>query len=126
MPEAAPPLSLPSLAIKTRGLETVASKNGGSFQPLAVDLDFGSFHYRQLTRQNDVAIYEQSKNRRVFSFEVVRIRRMPPIEIKGSVYPEREVYPRSEDWGADGFTCCTLTEAHARLHRLQKEEVSAV
>ncbi|GDX12091.1 hypothetical protein LBMAG57_38630 [Verrucomicrobiota bacterium] len=89
-------------------------------------MDFGNFHYRQFTRQNNLAIYEQMKRGKVYSYEVIRIRRRRAVEIKGSVYPEREVYPRSEDWGADGFTCCTLTEAHARLHRLQKEEVSAV
>ena len=93
------------------------------YKPIATEFRHDGFNYKQIAREDDVAIYEQKwtgcSNPSV-AHEVVRIRRHDGFEIGGKVIEPAEVYPRSEAWGVDGFTVTDRDVAFARLKRLQK------
>lgn len=72
----------------------------------------------QIKRDRTRAIYEQSKDGQVCAYEVIRIEVAKPFTIAGKEYPEREVYPKSEDWGRTGWTCMTHDAAISRYQSL--------
>jgi hypothetical protein len=91
-------------------------------QPIDTAFDEGRFHYTQLERNADIAIYEQQhkENPKVVRFEVIQIRVQPAHTWpSGQTTPEREAYAGSSSWGRLGFTCFTLEEARALAARLQ-------
>lgn len=93
-------------------------KFGGFMRELATQFDEGHYHYRQVERHGNTAIFEQQhkENPKVIRYEAVRIRVAPAHTWPdGSTSPEREVYPGSSRWGWDGFTCFTLMEAQEAL-----------
>jgi hypothetical protein len=76
------------------------------------------FTYRQIGREGDVAIYEQTWNacqNPSVCFEVIRVRRREGFHIAGKFVAPAEVYPRSEQWGALGWTFCDKAVAFAKL-----------
>jgi hypothetical protein len=78
----------------------------------ALEFDYSQFHFKQVHREENIAIYEQWKHGRVQTWEVVRIRIAPACTYpNGASYPEREIYPYSESWGVNGFTCITFERA---------------
>jgi hypothetical protein len=86
---------------------------------LETEFDHKGWHFRQIAREGMLAIYHRSRiGGSAEHWEVIRIRIKPPTEINGVQYPERENYPRSEDWGAHGFTCQTLERAWERFHSM--------
>lgn len=89
-------------------------------KPLPTDFTRLAFRYRQVERIGDLAIYHQTEGGSHRSYEVVKVRRMPERNIKGRVLEAGEVYPRSERWGIDGWSCPTLERARAKLAELQK------
>jgi hypothetical protein len=71
------------------------------------EFEHGPYHFRQLERQGDVAIYEQQhkENPKVIRYEVVRIKMQAERVLpSGKTMPEGEAYPSSSAWGRDGFT----------------------
>ena len=77
------------------------------------------WHFDLLHRQGRVALFRKSRGGLAFkTYEVVRLRVYPAETIKGAEYPEREALPPSEAWGAEGWTCSSLEEAHRRFDRL--------
>lgn len=89
---------------------------------LPTEFSKDGFNYAQVQRTDSTAIYSQSKHGRILGYEVVKIRRLPPKTLpSGTVLPEREGYPSSESWGADGFTCMTLADALKRQAQLEQE-----
>lgn len=90
---------------------------------LDTELQSGGFHYRQIGRQGDWAVYEQSKGQRVISYELVHIQRRAAEKIRGRDYPERETYPCSESWGTEAWTIVDRQEALRRLHLVAEFEV---
>ena len=59
---------------------------------------------RQMKREGRVCVYELlGRGGVLYGYEVVIIKIAPAVEIKGELYPEREVYPSSskssDDWG---------------------------
>lgn len=70
------------------------------------------WHYRQLKRVGNVAIYEQGGGA---AYEVVRIRVAPERTFKGRTFPAGEYLPCDSEWGRYGFTLHTLAEAHAKM-----------
>ena len=118
--EATFPESLPSRAIKTRARAKGGGKKGHSYKPLQVQFWAGGFNYRQIAREKDAAIYEQTwsgcANPSV-SFEVIRIRRREGFQINGRFVEPAETYPKTDAWGIDGWT---FTDKDAALAKLQE------
>lgn len=86
---------------------------------LPFQFTYDQFRFCQLAPQGDVALFEKSKpahSRR--SYEVVIVQQHPAQTIHGRDYPERESMPRSEDWGASGWTCMDPKSAQAKFARL--------
>ena len=97
----------PSATGKTRAAAEAGSKKGHFYKPLPQEFRRNGFRYRQVARQGNAAIYEQTwtgcRNPSV-SYEVIRIRRRKAFQIGGRFVEAAELYPRSEAWGTDGFT----------------------
>jgi len=69
---------------------------------IAPEFTRDGFNYKQIWRQNDVAVYEYGCPGR---YEVIVIKREPAcISPNGGTFPERERYPRSHQWGQYGWT----------------------
>lgn len=62
------------------------------------------FTFQQSRRTQHAAIYAQIYEEKVICYEVVRIKVAPKKEVFGKVLPLREVYPSSEQWGANAWT----------------------
>jgi hypothetical protein len=106
--------------IKTRATPERCVKEG-HYKPLAKEFCHDGFTLRQIVREGDIAIYEQTWNgcaNPSVAYEVVRIRCRDAREIKGKLLEASEVYPRSEAWGTDGFTLTDRDAAFAKLREL--------
>ncbi len=96
-------------------------KEGHFYKPLPKEFRRHGFNYRQIARQGDAAIYEQTWNGRDNPspcWEVVRIRRHEGFQIRGRFVEPAEVYPNSEAWGTDGFTFSDKEAAFAKFREL--------
>jgi hypothetical protein len=116
-------LSLPPPAIKTRATAEVRSKKGHSYKPLPVEFRADGFNYRQIAREGEWAIYEQTWSGcsdPSVSYEVIRIRRREGFQIDGRLVEPAEVYPKSEAWGVDGFTFTDRDAAFAKLREMAR------
>jgi hypothetical protein len=60
------------------------------------------FAYKQIWRDEDVAVYEYDS--RGGSFEVVTILVEPERVKFGKLYPKHEVYPTTTQWGTSGWS----------------------
>ncbi len=85
---------------------------------LETEFKTNGFDFRQIERQGDVAIYEQSKGGRVLTYELIIVQKHPAETIKGRPYPEREGYPYNEQWGSQAWTVMNLDDARQRLRNL--------
>jgi hypothetical protein len=113
--------SIPLPARKTNATAEGGSKKRHSHKPLAKEFRRGGFTYKQIARERDAAIYEQTWNgcrNPSVSYEVIRIRRREGFEIGGRVVEAAEVYPNSEAWGVDGFTFTDEEAASAKLSKM--------
>ena len=105
------------------GAECLPKK--GHYRPIAKEFRYGEFHYRQIAREGDIAIYEQrwfrpdgglSDN---IAYEVVRIRRYEAKTFpNGRSSPAREAYPPSEAWGIAGFTLTDKDRAFNKFRQI--------
>jgi hypothetical protein len=80
------------------------------------------FTYRQIARQGNAAIYEQTWNgcsNPSVCYEVVRIRRREGFQVGDRFVEPAEIYPNSETWGTDGFTFTDKDAAFAKLRELE-------
>lgn len=106
-------------ALKTRSTADAGTKERDC-RPLPKQFRRGGFHFRQIAREGDVAIFEQTWLGCLdpsVSYEVVRIRRRDGFWIDGRFVEPAEVYPTPEAWGVDGFT---LTDKDAALAKLRE------
>jgi hypothetical protein len=79
------------------------------------------FQYRQIAREGNAAVYEQTwsgSSDPSISYEVIRIRRREGFQIGGRFVEPAEVYPNSEAWGTDGFTFTDKDAALAKLREI--------
>jgi hypothetical protein len=107
--------------IKTRARAEAWGKKGHSHKPLPVRFQHGGFNYRQIARERDAAIYEQSWTgcpEPSVCYEVIRIRRRDGFQIGGRFVEPAEVYPNSDAWGVDGFTLKDKDAAFAKLREV--------
>ena len=111
---------IPPLTPKARA--TAAGTYGkGLYKPLPKEFRRDGFHFRQIAREGDAAIYEQTWNGcrdPSIAYEVIRIRRREGFEIGGKFVPSAELYPRSEQWGELGWTFCNKETAFAKLREI--------
>lgn len=106
------------IANKTASNAEAGTKDRHFYRPLAVQFRHDGFNYRQIAREKDVAIYEQTWNGGSRAYEVVRVRRRDGFMIHGRFVEPAEVYPASEAWGTDGFTVTDKDRAFAKLREL--------
>jgi hypothetical protein len=102
-----PAISTLPRATKTRARAEAGSKKQRSYKPLPTQFRRERFNYRQIAREGDAAIYEQTWSgcsSPSVCYEVVRICRREGFQIDGRFVESAEVYPNSEAWGVDGFT----------------------
>lgn len=68
-------------------------------QNLTTELKVQDRTLKQVKREGRVALYElYGANGMLYGFEVVIVKIHPAEEIHGRFYPEREGYPKNEDW----------------------------
>jgi hypothetical protein len=114
------PLLQGASEIKRRATAEAWSKKGHSYKPLPIRFRRDGFNYRQIAREQDAAIYEQTwsgRSNASVCYEVIRIRRREGFQIDGRFVEPAEVYPNSDAWGVDGFT---LTEKDAAFAKLRE------
>jgi hypothetical protein len=112
---------MPLATAKTCCRAEGGAKKRHSYKPLLKGFQRGGFTYKQIARERDVAIYQQTWNgcrNPSVSYEVIRIRRREGFEIAGRVVEPAEVYPNSEAWGVHGFTVTNKDAAFAKLREL--------
>jgi hypothetical protein len=110
-------------SLKTSARAEAGSKKGHFYRPLAKQFRRDGFNYRQIAREGDAAIYEQTWNGCPDPhpcFEVIRIRRRDGFEVKGRCIEAAEVYPRAEAWGTDGWTFTHRDAAFAKLREIRQ------
>jgi hypothetical protein len=109
---------IPTPTLKTRAAPEARSKKRPSYKPLPTQFRRDGFKYRQIARQGNAAIYEQTWcgcSEPSVCYEAIRIRRREGFQIGDRFVEAAEVYPNSEAWGVDGFTLTDKEAAFAKL-----------
>lgn len=76
------------------------------------------FTHKELIREGDKAIYEQSKGKKIKMYEVVKIRRHDGYKL-GEIYVEpSETYPSDSEWGTFGWTFNDLDLAKKKFNSI--------
>ena len=107
--------------IKTRATAEAWGKKPHSCKPLPTRFRRDGFDYRQIARERDAAIYEQTWSgcpEPSVCYEVIRIRRRDGFQINGRLVEPAEIYPKADAWGVDGFTLTDKDAAFAKLREL--------
>ena len=116
-----PPLPQVAFDNKTRATAEAWGKKCHSCKLLPIRFRRDGFNYRQIARQGDAAIYEQSwsgcSNPSV-CYEVIRIRSRDGFQIGARFVEPAEIYPKAEAWGVDGFTLTDKDAAFAKLREI--------
>src|SRR5438477_252081 len=113
------PLLQGAFNIKTRATAEAWGKNRHSYKPLPTRFRRDGFEYRQIARERDAAIYEQTWSgcpEPSVCYEVIRIRRHDGFQVNGRFVEPAEIYPKAEAWGVDGFSLTNRDAAFAALH----------
>jgi len=113
--------SIPSSTPKTCARPEGGGKKRHSYWRLRTRFRRDRFEYRQIAREGDAAIYEQTWSgcsNPSTCYEVIRIRWRAGFQIDGRFVEPAEVYPNSEAWGTDGFTFTDKDGAFAKLREL--------
>jgi len=106
--------------IKTRARAEARTKKRHSYKRVATRFRRDGFEFRQIAREGDAAIYEQTWSGCCdpsVCYELVRIRRHEGFQINGRFVEPAEIYPKADAWGVDGFT---LTEKDAAFAKLRE------
>jgi hypothetical protein len=84
-----------------------------------------NFSYKQIVRENNVAIYEQKiidSEDPTKRYEVIIIRSHDGYEINGNKIAPSEMYPSANQWGQLGWTCLTMEDAQKRFKKVKNSE----
>src|SRR5438552_18861790 len=117
------PLLQGAFNIKTRATAEAWGKKRHSYKPLPTLFRRDGFEYRQIAREGNAAIYEQTWSgcaEPSVCYEVIRIRRRDGFQIGGRFIEAAEVYPNSKAWGVDGFTLSDKDAAFAKLREISR------
>src|SRR5262245_8088859 len=109
---------------KTPATVEAWGKEGQFYKPLPKEFRRDGFSYRQIAREKDAAVYQQTWNgssNPSISYEVIRIRRRQGFQIGGRFVEPAEIYPNSEAWGVDGFTLTDKDRAFVKFSDLLRQ-----
>jgi hypothetical protein len=75
------------------------------------------YNLSQVWRDPNFAIFSKTKpSHHNNHFEAIRIQHLKAVKLPdGSSYPDREAYPKGEQWGTDAWTCSTLQAARDKV-----------
>jgi hypothetical protein len=107
--------------IKTRATAEAWGKKRHSCKPLPTRFRRDGFEYRQIAREGNAAIYEQTSSVCAdpsVCYEIIRIRRRDGFQINGRFVEPAEIYPKADAWGVDGFTLTDKDAAFAKLREV--------
>jgi hypothetical protein len=93
---------IPPLTSKTSATAVGGSKKGRFYKPLPKEFRRDGFTYRQIAREGNAAIYEQTWggcSNPSICYEVIRIRRREGFQIGEKFVEAYEVYPNTNSWG---------------------------
>ena len=113
--------SIPPAAPKARARFISTSRGADYYKPLKTHFQRGEFNYKQIAREKDVAIFEQTWPgcfEPSVCWEVAVIRRHNGKTIKGHWVAPSEFYPSSTEWGKYGFTFTDKEAAFAKLREI--------
>ena len=85
------------------------------YLPIKKEFRSKGFHYLQIQREKDGAIYEQTSKTGKKTYEVIEIHRHDGYSIAGQKFPPAEMYPSNSQWGGIAWTCQTKEAAEAKL-----------
>jgi hypothetical protein len=111
-------VSLLPRAIKTRATAKAWGKKRHAYESLPTRFRRDGFEYRQIAREGNAAIYEQTWSGSAepsACYEVIRIRRREGFQINGRLIEPAGISPSSGAWGVDGFTLTDRAAAFAKL-----------
>ena len=111
---------MPPLAEKTRATADARTQKS-LYRRLPKEFRHDGFTFRQIAREGNAAVYEQTWNgcaEPSLAFEVIRVRRREGFQIGGRFVEPAEVYPNSEAWGIDGFAFTNRDAAFTKLRGL--------
>ncbi len=91
-------------------------------KPLPTEFDADKHHFRQISRDGLVAVFEKSKGGKVRSFETVVIQQRKACVLHGDPVPAHEAMPSSESWGRHGFTYTDRESAFRRAGVLAERQ----
>jgi hypothetical protein len=114
---------MPGLTPKDRARAISILKQGQCYKPLERHFQRGGFHYKQIVRYKDIAIYSQNwrgRSEASIAFELVCIRRHNGKEIKSQWVEPSEFYPSSTEWGKYGFSFTDKEAAFAKLREVSQ------
>ena len=89
------------------------------YKSLKEEISKDGFTLKQLKRKKNKAIYEQWKDGRIFSYEVIVISKHDGYTIAGNFIEPSEMYPCSSQWGVKGFTYNKLEDAEKKYKTLK-------
>ena len=116
-----PEHSIASPARKARATAEGGRKKWHFYKPLPRQFRHHGFEYRQIERERNAAIYQQTWGGCTdpsVCYEVIRIRRRECFQIGPRFIEAAEVYPNAEAWGVDGFTLTHKDGAFGKLREL--------
>lgn len=89
-------------------------------KPMPPTFSKNGFHYEQLLRDGQFAIYKQRlrPGAGCLAFEVIKIRQKEESMMFGKTVEAHEVGPSNEDFGQFGWSYPTLERAKAKFHEL--------
>jgi len=86
---------------------------------VATEFTKQGYQFRQIERDGNLAIYQQTSEAGDIHFELVRIKKH-----KQDYHSKRagdEYYPGTESWGVDGFTFLSLESAKQKLKEFRNQ-----
>jgi hypothetical protein len=88
--------------------------------PLGDTYRKNGFTYELITREGDIAIFQQRlrPGAGCLAYEVIIVQKDPDRTIAGAFIPAHERAPGNPDWGRYGWTYPTLVRAKAKMSEL--------
>jgi hypothetical protein len=109
---------IPPVPVTNDDLDRVVQQEHHIMKTLDPTFTFDEYHFNQLARKGDVALFEKKKPNGCFGYEVVVVQRHPAMTFEGRKYPAREAMPPSTAWGVSGWTYMTLGDARRKFKDL--------
>lgn len=78
---------------------------------LPLNKQYNGYNYTQVVRNGKAAIYEQTVGANCQYYEVFAIKNLPEKVIKDTIIPEREQWPKDEDFGYTAWTMRSVDKA---------------